>query len=200
MCQVRPVELRARSRGDGWARRTCERPTDDQRRGRLPDADGAVSSAIVRLVSDASDPVLAELLELIRRHGWAVRHVGAGSEPGQAAFSYTVGLTAMGHPEVVVTGLPFNHAQTFLNYIGADIRDGKQFLAGMLTEDLTEPGTPVAFLGVDDSSGLTAVEQVYGRVDAVQMVWPDSDGHLPWAAGYKNPPNAQPLLGPLPAP
>ena len=40
-------------------------------------------------------------------------HVGARTEPGQAGFSYTTGLTAMGHPEAVVTGLPLDHAQTF---------------------------------------------------------------------------------------
>jgi hypothetical protein len=153
----------------------------------------------VRVVTDTDDPVFAKLLSLILEHGWAVRHVGAGSEPGEAAFSYTVGLTAMGHPEVVITGLPFEHAQTFLNNIGADVRDGQRFEAGDITEDLTDPGAPVAFLAVEDASGLTAVEQVYGRVEAVQMVWPDSAGHLPWTDGYRNPPHVQPLLGARPA-
>jgi hypothetical protein len=35
--------------------------------------------------------MLAELVELIDRYGWAVRHVGAGDQPDEAAFSYTVG-------------------------------------------------------------------------------------------------------------
>lgn len=146
-------------------------------------------------MTPAGNPVFAELLRLIREHGWAVRHVGAGAEPDQAAFSYTVGLTALGHAEVVITGMPFNHAQTFLNNIGADVRAGQLFEPGLVTEDLTSPGAPVLFLAVDDTSGLTAVEQVYGGVQAVQMVWPDSAGRLPWMDGYGNPPNAQPLLG-----
>jgi hypothetical protein len=148
-------------------------------------------------VSD--DPVLVQLRALIDKHGWAVRHVGAGTEPGEAAFSYTIGLTALGHPEVIVTGLPFDHAQIFLNNIGFDVRDGKRFRPGDTTEDLTEPGKPVAFIAVEDTSGLTAVVEVYGSVIAVQMVWPDSAGHLPWVEGYPNPPEAQPLLGPAPA-
>jgi hypothetical protein len=45
---------------------------------------------------------------------------------------------------------------------------------------------------------LVAVRQVYGTFSAVQMVWPDSAGRFPWDAGYTNPPDAQPLLGPLP--
>jgi hypothetical protein len=157
-----------------------------------------LAGAIVRGVTTADDPVLADLLRLIREHGWAVRHVGAGPESGQAAFSYTVGLTAMGHPEVVVTGLPFNHAHTFLNNIGAAVRDGKRFEPSVATEDFTGPEAPVVFLAVTDTGGLTAVEQVYGGVRAVQMVWPDSAGRLPWMAEYNNPPDAQPLLGARP--
>lgn len=143
--------------------------------------------------------MLAQLLALIEEHGWAVRHVGAGPEPRQAPFSYTVGFTAMGHPEVVATGLPFEHAQVFLNNIGSDVRAGARFDAGLLTDALTEPGAPVLFIAVEDTHGLTAVEQVYGWVQAVQMVWPDSAARFPWVAGYNNTPEAQPLLGPLPA-
>ena len=146
-------------------------------------------------VTPADDPVLAELLQLIREYEWAVRHVGAGAELVEASFSYTVGLTAMSHPEVVVTGLPFGHAQTFLNNIGADVRAGRRFEAGLTTDDLTRPGAAVVFITAADTSGLTAVGQVYGSVQAVQMVWPDSAGRLPWTEGYNNAPHAQPLLG-----
>lgn len=149
-------------------------------------------------MSQHDDPVFARLLALIAEHGWAVRHVGAGTDPGEAAFSYTVGLTAMQHPEVVATGLPFDHAATFLNNIGAEVREGKRFPPGYSTEDLTQPGAPVYFIEALDTSGLTAVEQVYGAVSAVQMVWPDSSGRLPWTPGYRNPPEAQPLLGAAP--
>jgi len=144
------------------------------------------------------DPVLEDLLRLIDQFGWAVRNVGAGAAKSEAAFSYTVGLTAMGHPETVVTGLPFTVAQTFLNNIGQEVRDGRAFPAGLVTDGLTSPGAPVVFIRVDDDRGLTAVGQVYGRVQAVQMVWPDSTGRLPWVVGYRNPPDAQPLLGPVP--
>lgn len=144
------------------------------------------------------DAVFADLLRMIDEYGWAVRNVGAGPEPGEAAFSYTIGLTAFGHPEVVITGMPFEHAQTFLNNIGSDVRDGKRFEAGTVNEDLAP--TPVLFLSVVQDEELVAVRQVYGRCSAVQMVWPDSAGRFPWVAGYNNPPDAQPLLGPRPVP
>ena len=82
--------------------------------------------------------MLAELVELIDRYGWAVRHVGAGDQPGEAAFSYTVGLTAFDHPEMVVVGMPFEHSQGFLNLIGSLVRDGRTFLHGTTTRDLTD--------------------------------------------------------------
>lgn len=151
-------------------------------------------------MAPAEDPVFDDLLRLIDQFGWAVRNVGAGAAKGEAAFSYTVGLTAMGHPEVVVTGLPFNVAHTFLNDIGQEVRDGQEFPSGLVTDGLTAPDAPVVFIRVDDDRGLTAVARVYGRVEAVQMVWPDSSGRLPWVDGYRNPPDAQPLLGPVPGP
>lgn len=153
----------------------------------------------MRSVTPAQDPVVAELFRLIAEYGWAVRHVGADRESGAAPFSYTVGLTALGHPEVVITGMPFAHAQTFLNNIGNDVRSGVRFDPGLVTEDLTGPGAPVTFLAVQDTRGLTAVEQVYEQVQAVQMVWPDSVGRLPWQEAYNNSPDAQPLLGDRPS-
>lgn len=144
------------------------------------------------------DAVLAELLAIIDRFGWAVRHVGAGSSPEEAAFSYTIGLTALGHPEIVMTGMPFGPAQAFLNLVGGMVKEGRVFGPGTLTHDLTDDGSVVAFVGVSDTSGLTAVEQVFGRVEALQLVWCDSHGAMPWEAGYVNAASAQPIWGPLP--
>lgn len=138
--------------------------------------------------------VLRDLLDLIDQFGWAVRHVFAVTEE-QVGFSYTVGLTAMHHPEVVITGMPEEHAHTFLNLVGDDVRTGKRYQDGITTDELTEPGAPVVFIRAEQVDGLVAVEEVYGRVEALQMVWCDSSGHLPWEAGYRNGPDVQPLLG-----
>ena len=141
----------------------------------------------------------AQLLALIDENGWAVRHVGAGDTPGEVAFSYTIGLTALGHPEFIMQGMPFEHAQTFLNLLGEEVFGGRQYVANSIVEDLTEEPAPMAFIPAIDASGLTAVINVYGSVDALQIVWSDSKGHLPWEDGYRNSPDAQPLLGPIPA-
>ena len=141
---------------------------------------------------------LDELRQLIARHGWAVRHV-VDADPAQC-FSYTVGLTAHLHPEIVMTGLPPEVAHTFLNIAGhLVVRQHGHLAAGDETTALAE-GRAFPVIAVTDTSGLTAVAELYGDVRAVQVVWTDSRGHLPWDEGYANPPGSQPLLGPLPGP
>nr|WP_256871665.1 DUF4262 domain-containing protein [Paenarthrobacter nitroguajacolicus] len=132
---------------------------------------------------------------MIDKHGWAVRHVGAGHE---AAFSYTVGLTAVGHPEIVMEGLPFEVAQAFLNLMGEEVKAGRRFTPGSITTDLTDSPAPIAFISVENITGLTAVAEVYGEVNALQAIWSDSTGRLPWESSYRNSADAQPLLGPVP--
>ncbi len=145
-----------------------------------------------------ADPGLVKLLEMIEQYGWAVQYVMAGDQPGDVEFAYTVGLTTLGHPEVVIQGLPPDSAKTYLNIVGRGVRDGSRFEPGLITTDL--PGLPVrcAFIAVEDSSELVAIEQIYDEVEAVQFVWPDSADHLPWEPGWRNPPGCQPLLGRMP--
>ena len=148
---------------------------------------------------DPRDRVFTDLLRIIDEHGWAVRNVLAGATPEDVGFSYTVGLTAFGHPEVIILGMPFESAQDFLNLIGGEVRRGARFEHGTVTGEFTDDDSPVVFIRAEDTVRLSAVEQVYGRVSALQMIWPDSTGRLPWQHGYRNPPEAQPLLGPLPS-
>ncbi|OLT21247.1 hypothetical protein BJF81_15615 [Ornithinimicrobium sp. CNJ-824] len=138
------------------------------------------------------DP-LDELRAMIDTHGWAVRNV-VDPEPARC-LSYTVGLTRHGHPEVVLTGLPPDVATAFLNLAGEIVvREGGRFVAGEPTTELADgPALPV--LAVTDLSGLTAARSLYGPVEALQVVWTDSAGHLPWEPGYANPPGSQPILG-----
>ncbi len=138
---------------------------------------------------------LDDLRDKINAYGWAVRNV-LDSDPAKC-LSYTVGLTAHEHPEVVMTGLPPEVGTAFLNIVGEIVvREGGRFAAGDVTTELAEgPAMPV--LEVADKSDLTAVHAIYGDVPALQIVWTDSAGRLPWNAGYANPPGSQRLLGPV---
>lgn len=147
-------------------------------------------------VQDASQ-VLADLRRVVDRFGWAVLH-GGGTSPADPRYSYTVGLSAWQHPEVVVVGLPFPAGEKYLNLVGEAVRAGARFGPGVSTTALTDPDSPVVFLTVEDTTRLSVAEQFSGSVDALQLIWPDSTGLLPWQEGHRNPPGAQPLLGPRP--
>lgn len=136
---------------------------------------------------------LDDLRAKIENYGWAVRNVVDDDE--SLCLSYTVGLTAHGHPEVVMTGLPPDVGQAFLNLVGeVVVHDGGRFEAGTVTTELTDgPGLPV--LAVTDKGELTAIDAIYGDVPVLQVVWTDSAGHLPWEEEFANPPGSQPLLG-----
>ncbi|MGY2076037.1 DUF4262 domain-containing protein [Blastococcus sp. SYSU DS0828] len=140
------------------------------------------------------DQVLRDLRRVIDTFGWAVLH--GGGNPGEPRYSYTVGLAAWQHPEVIVVGLPFPAAEKYLNLVGEAVRAGARFTAGAATTALTDADSPVVFLRVEETERLTVVEQLHGSVDALQLVWPDSTGRLPWQEGHRNPPGTQPLLGP----
>jgi hypothetical protein len=151
------------------------------------------------LEDDVRARVRAELMGLIEEHGWAVHNVMAGPEEGDdVESSYTVGLTALRHPEVIILGMPAEHASAFLNLIGDEVRRGGRFGHGTVTGQFTSEDAPVVFIRAEVIERLTAVTEVYGRVDALQMVWPDSTGRLPWQDGYRNPPESQPLLAGTP--
>jgi len=131
---------------------------------------------------------------MVDTYGWAVRSVTDAD--AAECLSYTVGLTSHGHPEVVMTGLPPDVGTAFLNIVGEIVvREGGQFQAGEPTTKLADgPAMPV--LEVLDKTHLTAVAAIYGDVSALQIVWTDSKGRLPWEPDYANPPGSQRLLGP----
>jgi hypothetical protein len=147
---------------------------------------------------DEGAQFLTDLQGVIDRFGWGVLHDGPGPASGEPRLSYTVGLTTLGHPEVVTVGLPFEAAEKFLNLVGESIRAGNRWEHGTTTHQFTDADSPVVFLRAEDTGRLSAVAQLYGRADVLQLVWPDSTGKLPWEEGHRNPPRAQPLLGPRP--
>jgi len=149
-------------------------------------------------MADHRAEALAELTMLVDRYGWAVRHVLADHATVHAPFSYTVGLTARGWPELIITGLPTDVAHTFLANAVEIQAEGTRFEPGVRSTDLTESGD-VMFILATDVTGMTATSAIVGEFRALQLVWPDSTNTYPWEPGYRNPPEAQPLLGTVPS-
>ena len=139
---------------------------------------------------DPSRDYLAEVVvPIIERNGVMVQAVGG--EGPRAPFAYTVGLTAQGRAELLVTGLAATAAATLLNRVAArpDLKPGDVFdLDGRDVEVVHIPH-PEAHLFV--------AHDLYGdQLGALQLVWQDERGHFPWCSSHRGGRGGQPVLGP----
>ena len=108
---------------------------------------------------------------------------------------YTVGLTALNKPEVVVTGMRTNDAVDLLNDVAYHLthadppRHGEQIpWPGRALFEVVRVAEPTAHLNVAAS--------IYGpRVQAIQLVHADDRGHWPWDVGWRGMRGGQPVLG-----
>lgn len=93
------------------------------------------------LGSPVIDPDMLRVATNIDRHGMHVVHVGEGCDCGDCGaaplppdqmFGYTIGLTDLGHPELLVRGLTGRETAGLLNRWGATVLAGQVFDAGHL--------------------------------------------------------------------
>ena len=71
------------------------------------------------------DSVNGRNLETIDTFGWAVIMVGPVRGEGEqsAPFAYTIGLSRLGSPELIVVGIELRRAGWILNHVGSIARD-----------------------------------------------------------------------------
>jgi hypothetical protein len=137
---------------------------------------------------------LDHIRRAITRHGWAVQYVGG--DRSHAPYAYTVGLTGAGMPELVVTGLRAQRATTMLNDAARD----------MLAAEPPSPGSMIALpdgrrvevvrLRRPESHLAVALDLYGDEVRALQLVWADDRGRLPWHPVFRSNRGGQPVLGP----
>ena len=137
---------------------------------------------------------LDHIRRLITRHGWAVQYVGGDRR--HAPYAYTVGLTGAGLPELVVTGLRAERSTMMLNGAARD----------MTRAEPPVPGTILTLSGGEDVEvvrlpqpelHLAVALDLYGHeVQALQLVWADDRGRLPWHPVFRSNRGGQPVLGP----
>jgi hypothetical protein len=136
---------------------------------------------------------LEHIRDMIEQYGWAVQ----GVEPDRIhpPWAYTVGLTALGRPELAVTGMPITDAAELLNDVAAHCmhaaapEPGEQVpLVGGPIVEFVEINVPTAHL-------LLAVELYGPLIRALQVVHADDRGRWPWDRGYRGGHGGQPVLG-----
>lgn len=145
--------------------------------------------------------------DLIRRHGWALQYVNSDSElevrssdEGEIvpAYCYTVGLTGHGHPEIVMTGRSPGESAAVLNVLARRVLVGSE--APVAGSEQAAAGFELSFVDVTHCADwLTMAYRIYpgAGVQAVQAVWRDVEGHLPWEGDFPST-IVQPVLGPPP--
>lgn len=151
---------------------------------------------------------LADTLEIIKKHGWAVQGVfGTREHPGPS-FHYTVGLAGKGLPEFIIFGLEMRVGQAILNDIARRAVDGQRYQHGDVLDDLLANGYLVRLIEVRDTTEyLTVANKLYGGarrvltpnsdepVRALQLLCQDLERRWPWQPGYSI---DLPILGDVP--
>jgi hypothetical protein len=140
------------------------------------------------------------LAQTIRASRWAVQYVGAGEDPDEPAFGYTIGLYGLGHPELVVVGVGADTAHGILGGVAGLVAGGRDLLAGELLPWPDRAGRLVVELLPNPGEVVLAANRFYQRpaeysVPAYQLTWTHADGSFPWDEDYPCGPECQPRPG-----
>ena len=138
-----------------------------------------------------------------RRAGFTLAGAGGGG-PGSRAW-HTVGLACnYRHPELLVEGLSLGESWDILAPVASDVIEGWTSLEHgdvVLMGDVNLWAVVVTdgLLPGDTPSRLARAWDVEPRAifdfGAIQLVWPDPDGCLPWEPDFSG---DQPVRGPIP--
>lgn len=117
--------------------------------------------------------------------GWALS--AAAQIPGTPLYSYTIGLTARGLPEVLLVGLPLNMAADVLTEAAMEVRDGTRWAHGQRVVGIMA-SRPVMVRHVTATPMISPIRAIdrYGAdaVRLLQVVWPDHEDRFPGEPGY----------------
>ncbi|MFD5825425.1 DUF4262 domain-containing protein [Lentzea sp. NPDC060358] len=143
--------------------------------------------------ADRVEEHLATLRRCIDARGWAVQVLER--DRAHPPWAYTVGLTLLGLPELVLTGLPVLQGARLLDTTADHLTrtclpsPGKRF---------TPPGGPLLeVVGVARPwAHLLVAARLFGEgIAALQLVHADAAGRWPWDSEYSGLPGGQPVLG-----
>lgn len=127
------------------------------------------------------DDVVTKVSGMIEKNRFAVIMVG-GSED-TPSFAYTVGLTNLNHPELVMVGLPPALAHQLLNDAGAMLLDGvAEYKDGDRIDHLIRD-LPVVVQDLqypDELFGMCCRILGKGNFRMHQVFMPDPNGKFPW--------------------
>ncbi|MFD8497879.1 DUF4262 domain-containing protein [Amycolatopsis sp. NPDC059657] len=133
------------------------------------------------------------LREQIRDNGWVV--VGIDGDRLYPPWAYTVGLTELGRPELVVTGMDAPRSVVLLNSVAAHFAHAEPSRPGEQVR--LRDGPLIEFVELEEPSAhLFKAWEFYGReLCALQIVHADERGRWPWDPAFRGGKGGQPVLG-----
>jgi Domain of unknown function (DUF4262) len=136
---------------------------------------------------------LKHIRDIIASRCFAVQ--GVEGDRHRSPWAYTVGLTAHGKPELLVTGLSYARSARLLNDVAEHV----------LHAEAPQPGEVVPLRGgpvieivevTEPTVHLAVAVHIFGfEVRALQLVHADDRGHWPWEVGFRGGRGGQPVLG-----
>ncbi len=157
---------------------------------------------MTRSLEEASDlsALDAKVLREIHTDGWQITGVLARENDGQN-FSYSIGFFhSLGHPEVILFGLPLDTCMRAVNVIGLDIQNGKRFEEDRIYDGILRPPHRCCFREVDrrhyrEHVGYALWFYETDPFPLLQCFWSDEEGRFPWDKGCQEyASERQPLL------
>jgi Domain of unknown function (DUF4262) len=154
-------------------------------------------------IEDANDlsALDAKVLREIHTDGWQITGVLDREPDIDTGFAYSIGFFhSMGHPEVILFGLPLDTCMRAVNVIGIDIQSGMRFEPGRVYDGILQRPHRVCFREIDrryyrDYVGYALWFYEADPFPLYQCFWSDEFGRFPWEEGcspYCK--QAQPLL------
>ena len=151
----------------------------------------------------SEEEFLRGMLDRIDRFGFTVVGVQGGpSEDGrrwEPPFAYTVGLTPLGKPELLIHGQELGFSYDLLQQVAARVRDGRPLGAGDEVEHGLPGGLAIRAVDLTDPRDLVYANELYGVIGpSLQLVWPDGRGRMFWEPSYSLTRRAQQIRGVAP--
>ncbi|KQU32056.1 DUF4262 domain-containing protein [Rhodococcus sp. BP-349] len=137
---------------------------------------------------------MPDIKRKIARHGWAVTAV-AGSDHEVPDVAYTTGLTSRSLPELIVYGLPFHLSGSLLHDMASQMVAGLALSSGITIRSATGDEPDIVVIQAVNTADMVVTGALYSDFTALQLVWPDVDGHFPWEPEYSICAHHQPLMG-----
>jgi hypothetical protein len=143
---------------------------------------------------------------MIETTGWAIEPVppSTDTDPPVAGYAYTIGFpAAFGFPEVLLFGLTPVAARGLMGLVADLLAGGTEVPLGVPVIGVLDGEQRCVFAPIDTEEWgalfATAVAWYRGApFAAVQLLWPDRNGMLPYETGYDQRLRmAQPVIGAL---